>query len=89
MSDQLQWIIPAAALIAAALSIYKYFSQVVHFMDRQKKQEEEIKAIKDEQTLIIYGLLACLKGLNESDSNGPVHEAIDKIEKHINQKAHA
>lgn len=46
------------------------------------------RSCHEEQTLIIYGLLACLKGLKEQGCNGPVTEAIDKIEKHINIKAH-
>lgn len=61
--------------------------------------EKEIKALRDlhnqdqqsmqeEQTLVIYGLLACLKGLAEQGCDGPVSEAIDHIEKHINKKAH-
>ena len=35
-----------------------------------------------------YGILACLKGLKEQGCNGPVTEAIDKIQKHINKQAH-
>lgn len=46
------------------------------------------RSCHEEQTLIIYGLLACLKGLKEKGCNGPVTEAIDKIEKYINIKAH-
>jgi len=38
--------------------------------------------------LVVYGLLACLKGLAEQGCDGPVSEAIDRIEKHINKKAH-
>lgn len=38
--------------------------------------------------LLTYAVLACLKGLKEQGCNGPVTEAIGKIEKHINQKAH-
>lgn len=45
-------------------------------------------SIKEEQTLLTYGILACLKGLKEQGCNGPVTEAINKIEKHLNQKAH-
>ena len=52
------------------------------------KHETDNTAIQEEQTLVIYGLLACLKGLNEQGCNGAVTEAIGKIEKHINQKAH-
>lgn len=46
------------------------------------------KGLQEEQSLIIYGLLACLKGLAEQGCDGPVSEAITKIEKHINKKAH-
>ena len=44
--------------------------------------------IKEEQTILTYGILACLKGLKEKGCNGPVTEAIKKIEEHLNQKAH-
>lgn len=54
----------------------------------QQKHDEDIGSIQDEQTLIVYGLLACLKGLSEQGCNGPVTEAIGKIEKHLNKKAH-
>ena len=53
-----------------------------------KKTERELTAIYDEQTLLTYGVLACLKGLQEKGCNGPVTQAVDKIEKHLNEKAH-
>ena len=52
------------------------------------KHEKDQSESQEEQTLVIYGLLACLKGLAEQGCDGPVPEAIDKIEKHINKKAH-
>ena len=54
----------------------------------RKTHEEDIRKINEEQCLIIYGLLACLKGLKEQGCNGPVTEAINKIEKHLNKQAH-
>lgn len=54
----------------------------------REKHERDQNGIQEEQTLVIYGLLACLKGLAEQGCDGPVSEAIDKIEKHINLKAH-
>ena len=54
----------------------------------KKTEHDDVYAMKQEQTLLVYGILACLKGLKEQGCNGPVTEAIDKIEKHINQKAH-
>lgn len=59
--------------------------------DMEQDREHTIavrKSCHEEQTLIIYGLLACLKGLKEQGCDGPVTIAINKIEKHINQKAH-
>ena len=58
------------------------------FVQRSKRQHEELKAIRREQTLICYGLLACLQGLKEQGCNGPVTEAMNRIEEHLNQAAH-
>lgn len=54
--------------------------KAMHLRDQENIQEE--------QTLVVYGLLACLKGLAAQGCNGPVSEAIGKLEKHINKKAH-
>ena len=48
----------------------------------------ELAVINKEQEVLTYGVLACLKGLNEKGCNGPVTEAINTIEKHLNKKAH-
>ena len=66
-------------------------------MDKQEAQdkelaavkahhEEDIHAIKDELTLIMYGLLAALQGLQEQGCDGPVTDAVDKINKHLNKR---
>lgn len=52
------------------------------------EQSEKFQEIKAEQTILTYGILACLKGLKEQGCNGPVTEAINRIEKHLNIKAH-
>lgn len=68
-------------LVSAVIAVYKVIAQ-------NKKQSEVIQAIREEQTLICYGLLACLKGLQEQGCNGPVTEARNRLERHLNQKAH-
>ena len=105
-----QTIITAGAVLSAALAILAAIAKAVRWMDRQKKQDDEIKALREyhkkdtdamridmkhdnarmneELTLLTYGVLACLKGLKEQGCNGPVTEAINKIEKHLNEKAH-
>lgn len=57
--------------------------------DLKTRHYTDTNMIHEEQTLVVYGLLACLKGLAEQGCDGPVTEAINKIEKHINQKAHS
>lgn len=102
MQITLTWqsIITAAAVLSAAGALIGVLVKLVRWMDRQKKQDSDIQALrethvtdmtsmKQEQTLIVYGLLACLKGLKEQGCNGPVTEAIQKIEVHLNQKAHS
>lgn len=83
-----QTLVTIAAVLAAAGAITAYVVKLVHWFDRQKRQDMDLESIKSEQTLLTYGVLACLKGLKEQGANGPVTEAIDKIEKHLNQKAH-
>lgn len=94
-----QTIITASGLVAASIALIAYLVKIVHWFDKQKKQDvklkdlgekhdTDIKAIQSEQQLIIYGLLACLRGLQEQGCNGPVTEAIKKIEKYLNIKAH-
>lgn len=92
-------IIKAAAVLSAVTALVFAFAQLVRWVDKQKKQDSDIKELrethiadmehmKQEQTIIVYGLLACLKGLKEQGCNGPVTEAIAKIEKHLNKRAH-
>ena len=81
-------IITAAAWISALGLIFGVVAWAIRFVDRQKAQDKEIAAIKEEQTVLVYGMLACLKGLKEQGCNGPVTKAIEKLEKHLNVEAH-
>lgn len=71
----------AAVVFSAVFALYKWVL-------KQNAQDVEIKALKQEQTVICYGVLAALKGLREQGCNGPVTQAIDKLEKHLNIQAH-
>lgn len=81
-------IITAASFIGAAVILVRYFAGLVRWTDQQKKQDQEIQGIQEELTLVIYAVQACLKGLHSIGCDGPVDDAIDKIEKHLNVKAH-
>jgi uncharacterized protein YciI len=94
-----QDIITAFAVFGAVVGFAAYFASVVRWVDKQNQQdekikkleehhEEDIKSLKEEQALLIDGVLACLKGLQERGCNGPVTKAIEKYENYLNQKAH-
>ena len=101
MEITLTWqsVITAAAFISAVVALVTYFTKIVRWVDKQSQQdkeiaklkkhhEDDIKSIKEEQTLLVEGILACLKGLQEQGCNGPVTKAIDKYEDYLNHKAH-
>lgn len=92
-------IITVAGTLSALTAIGAAVYRVVKWFQAQEKQtkdieklreqeKEDIKAMEDELCLLTYAVLACLKGLKEQGCNGPVTEAIGKVEKHINQAAH-
>ena len=81
-------IIMAGRLLTAVVVIFSAIFAVYKWYLKQNQQDVEIERVKSEQCLLTYGILACLKGLKEQGCNGPVTEAIDKIEKHINKQAH-
>ena len=81
-------IIMVGSLLTAVVVIFSAIFAVYKWYLKQNQQDVEIERVKSEQCLLTYGILACLKGLKEQGCNGPVTEAIDKIEKHINKQAH-
>ena len=56
--------------------------------ERDRKQSEIIKEVMAEQSLICYGLRGALQGLIEQGCNGPCKDALEKLNKHLNQEAH-
>ena len=69
-------------------------------IDRLKKEEkedirqlrdmhsEDMKQINAELCVISYAMLACLDGLKQKGCNGPVTDAYNRLEKHLNKQAH-
>lgn len=82
-------IVRLAEIISAITLIGGFIFGIFKFVENNKKQNAEIKKIKNEQTLTMYALRACLDGLKQQGCNGRVTEAINKIDKYLNQTAHA
>lgn len=94
-----QTIITAGAVIAALTTIITLLVKLVRWVDKQKKQDGDIKALqekhdkdldalKHELTVICFGLRGALQGLIEQGCNGPCKEALNMLDKHLNKAAH-
>jgi len=92
-------IIKAAAVLTALIAIGTAVYAVIKWFQKQekqtadiealrKKQSDDMKEMQDELCLISYAMLACLDGLKQQGCNGAVTEAHNKLEKHLNQRAH-
>ena len=56
--------------------------------DLEAKHDSDMQDARVESQMLMYGILSCLKGLQEQGCNGPVTEAVGKLEKYLNEKAH-
>lgn len=81
-------IITAAAIITALGVIFGVVFAVYRWYLKQEKQDKDIARIKEEDTLIVFALSACLDGLQQLGANHTVSIAKDKLDKYINQQAH-
>lgn len=81
-------IIKAAALVTALGVLGGVVVSLYKASERDRKQSEIIKEMMAEQSLICYGLRGALQGLIEQGCNGPCKDALEKLNKHLNQEAH-
>ena len=86
--DAHQIIITVASIITALGVIFGAVFAFHNWLLKREKNDTDIKAIKEEQSILTKGVLACLKGLKEQGCNGPVTEAIQDIEEYVNKQAH-
>ena len=70
-----------STVLGAGIALYRFYL-------RQKKQDDELAAIRTELQVLCFGMRACLSGLKEQGCNGPVTQALDALEKHLNRQAH-
>ena len=81
-------IITIAAVITALGVIFGVIFAIYKWYLKQEKQDKDIAHIKEEDTLIVFALSACLDGLQQIGANHTVPIAKDKLDKYINQQAH-
>jgi hypothetical protein len=88
MSESAQLVLLIASVITALGVIFGAVFAFHIWLLKREKNDTDIKAIKEEQSILTKGVLACLKGLKEQGCNGPVTEAIQDIEEYVNKQAH-
>ncbi len=81
-------IIRAASLLAALGALVGAIIAVYKVIENNKKQNEVIMGMQEEQTIICYALRGALEGLIEQGCNGPCKDALEKLNKHLNKAAH-
>lgn len=75
-----------SGVTAVILLIDKFFgkyNKAYDLVKHQKDQDVKIDSLQTEQTVILKGVLACLKGLSEQGCDGPVHDAMNDIEDYL------
>lgn len=87
-----EFIIRAAAVVTALTAISAAARRCYLWFARQEEQNtrqwQAIHQSREEQTLICYGVRACLMGLIEQGCDGPCKDALNKLDKHLNRAAH-
>lgn len=73
--------------------IKKWLKQVIdqelqQLKGRVDKLEEDSRINKEENTILLKGQLACLKGLKEQGCDGPVTSSITEIENYLFEQVH-
>lgn len=94
------WITALGVILSAVIAAYKLIDK--HLVKRFReldgrvagleswtgKQQQDIFDGAERDRIIVEGLLACLKGLQEQGVNGPVTEGIRSINAYLSAKAH-
>lgn len=81
-------IITAAAVLTAIITIGGVVFAIYRWYLKQNKQNAEIQKMKEENTLLCFGISAALDGLIQLGANHNVTTAKEKLDKYLNQKAH-
>lgn len=75
-------------IIAFVKWLSKQEKQSVDIEELEKRHNEDLKNVQEELCVVNYAVLASLDALMQKGFNGKVTEAHDKLQKHINKKAH-
>lgn len=78
----------AGVIFAFCKWILKQDKQSTDIKELQEHHDNDLKEVQEELCVVNYAVLAALDALKQQGYNGGVTDARDRLEKHINQKAH-
>ena len=78
----------AGVIFAFVKWVLKQDKQSVDIKELQEHHDSDLKEVQEELCVVNYAVLAALDALKQQGYNGGVTEARDRLEKHINKKAH-
>lgn len=81
-------IIKVASLLASLGALAAAVVAVYRTLENNERQNDAIKKMKEEQTILCYGLKGALQGLIEQGCDGPCKDALTLLDKHLNKSAH-
>ena len=77
-----------AVIVGAFTAMFRLIEKHKKEAERNKRQDQDIAAIKKEQSLLVRAVRGCLDGLHQQGCNGEVTKSIKEIDDYLNNAAH-
>lgn len=74
--------------IGAIISVIRGLNNGHDKVQKWDEYEKDLKAVKEEQCMLTYCMMATLDGLHQLGCNGKVTEARESLDKFMNKQAH-
>ena len=81
-------IISLAAVVGAAAALINYTNRAFLWLHKTSQQQEDLKAVKEEQRVMCLAVSACLDGLIQLGANHEVPKVKKALDDYINSQAH-
>lgn len=81
-------LIAVAAVVTALITIVKLIRSINKWYDKQEQQGTDISRLKEENSILVTGIYACLDGLEQLGANHTVPKAKQMLTQYETKLAH-